>query len=575
MTTKEKIVVFTFSLIVAIGAFSYIAGAVYLWKIGQDYNNATPLTYLSYWYWYARNAYVKTQLLYSGGIALIPFVLFAVILFSPKRKSLHGDARFAKNSEIKKAGLLNDKGIILATSKNKIMTFDGSEHCYVAAPTRSGKGVSIVIPNLLSWNQSVVVLDVKQENFDITSKYRAENGQECFLFNPTAKDNKSHRWNPLDYISHDKNKRINDIQKIAGFLYPDIKNQDPIWTASSRSLFLAIVLYIMETPKIPLNMASVLKVATSDDISLFFASQISERKDTENELSEAFLSSFNDFNQTAPNTKTSIRKTFTSRLELWQNPTVAAATSTNDFDLRDVRKKKMSIYVGVTPDDLERMQPILNLFFQQLIDLNTYELPAQNKDLKYTCLLMMDEFTAMGEIKILSKGLGYIAGYGLRMMPIIQSEAQITDVYGKEVLQTFIDNHAARIVFTPRQYDEAEKISKLLGNQTWDVKNKTKGIGFSSKKQGHSETTNSHARALMLPQEVLDMSEDNAIIFVRGTLPIFAKKLRYYESAIFIDRLKSVSPSLAALGKKLPTKAELENATNNGELASPIRTLLI
>ncbi len=116
--------------------------------------------------------------------------------------------------------------------------FDGQQHAIISAPTRSGKGVGIVIPNLLSWPDSVVVLDIKQENWDITSGFRSIHGQECYLFNPAASDYKTHRYNPLAYISQDPNFRIDDIQKIANMLFPDKPGTDTIWTATPRSLFL-------------------------------------------------------------------------------------------------------------------------------------------------------------------------------------------------------------------------------------------------------------------------------------------------------------------------------------------------
>jgi type IV secretion system protein VirD4 len=139
----------------------------------------------------------------------------------------------------------------------------------------------------------------------------------------------------------------------------------------------------------------------------------------------------------ADQTRSGVIGGFRARLELWMNLLVDVATSGNDFDLREVRKRRMSIYLGVTPDNLERMAPLRNLFFQQLIALNTRELPSQNKAIRHRCLLLMDEFTAIGKIPILAKGIGYIAGYGLRMMPIIQSPAQLAEAYGREAAQSF------------------------------------------------------------------------------------------------------------------------------------------
>ncbi len=203
----------------------------------------------------------------------------------------------------------------------------------------------------------------------------------------------------------------------------------------------------------------------------------------------------------------------------------------------------MSIYVGVTPNNLERMQPILNLFFQQLTDLNTQELPIQNKSLKYTCLLLMDEFTALGKINILSKGIGYIAGYGLRMMPIIQSNSQIAEVYGKEAATTFTINHAMNIVFPPKASDlqATRDISEWLGYTT------VKGVSGSRSKNVFSSGTRHKTPAI---NAVLCCFRRRSRLWARtrqssvmeNTRPIKAKKAAYYFDETFLSRLRQVSP---------------------------------
>jgi type IV secretion system protein VirD4 len=258
------------------------------------------------------------------------------------------------------------------------------------------------------------------------------------------------------------------------------------------------------------------------------------------------------------------------------NPLIDAATSANDFDLRMVRKRRMSIYLGVTPDNLERMTPILNLFFQQLIDLNTRELPAQNPDIKYSCLLLMDEFTAIGKINTLSKGIAYMAGYGLRMLPIIQSPSQLIDTYGKEAAQTFMTNHALNIIFPPKasETQTARDISEWLGYQTVKGKSQSKNKALFSK-QSPTENTSDQRRALLLPQEITSLPQNRALVIMEHLPPILAQKVQYYNDPVFIDRLKEVSPSLKKLGAKLPSHQQLETAIQTGELSTPVPLLNI
>ena len=213
----------------------------------------------------------------------------------------------------------------------------------------------------------------------------------------------------------------------------------------------------------------------------------------------------------------------------------------------------------------------MNLLFQQLIDLNTRELPNQNQALKYPCLLLMDEFTAIGKMGILSKGISYIAGYGLRMMPIIQSPSQLMEVYGKDAAQTFTTNHALQIVFPPKasETQTAKDISEWLGYQTVKGVSESKGKALFSKRD-KSENVSDQRRALMLPQEITGLGQDKELVILENLPPILAKKIVYYQSADYMDRLKLVSASLGRLGKKLPNQLQMDHAIHRGELSATV-----
>jgi type IV secretion system protein VirD4 len=208
-------------VLVVMGVWAYMAGGIFLMVFDHKFEEATPLTLYQYWYYYGTENQVLKWLYISSGIGLALLLTPFIVFFAPAKKSLFGDARFATQREIKKAGLLGEKGLIVGKLGNKYLTFDGQQHAIISAPTRSGKGVGIVIPNLLNWPDSVVVLDIKQENWGITSGFRKKYGQECYLFNPAAADYRTHRYNPLAYISNDPNFRIDDVQKIANMLFPE------------------------------------------------------------------------------------------------------------------------------------------------------------------------------------------------------------------------------------------------------------------------------------------------------------------------------------------------------------------
>lgn len=563
----------TVLIAVVVGLWAYLAGGIFMMAFGHKFEEATPLTLYQYWYHYRTEPEVQKWIYIASGISLAVWLAPFGVVFAPAKKSLFGDARFAKHNEIKKAGLLGEKGIIVGKLDNRYLAFDGQQHAIISAPTRSGKGVGIVIPNLLNWSDSVVVLDIKQENWDITSAFRRKYGQECYLFNPAAADYRTHRYNPLAYISDDPNFRIDDVQKIANMLFPDQPGTDVIWTATPRSLFLGVVLFLAETPGKLVTLGQVLRETLADgDGSEYFAKIINDRAESGEPLSNACVRALNSYiSISAENTRTGVMTSFRSRLELWMNPLVDAATSANDFDLRDVRKRRMSIYLGVTPDNLDRMAPLLSLFFQQLLDLNTRELPNQNKAIKYTCMLLMDEFTAIGKIGILSKGISYIAGYWLRMMPIIQSPAQLVEVYGKDTAQTFTTNHALNIIYPPKasETQTARDISEWLGYQTVKGTSVSKAKDLFGKKTP-TESISDQRRALLLPQEITSLGQDNELVVMENVPPILAKKVLYFKDRAFVDRLKEVSPSLRALGSKLPTKKQLDEAIKSGELTAPV-----
>lgn len=554
----------------------YLAGGIFLGIIGLDYNKATPLTAIQYAWYFSDNAWIATRLAGSLGLSAVFLGIPAALLFRKQTPSLHGDARFATSAEIKRAGLLDSSGILVGSYKGKYLMFPGSQHVMVAAPTRSGKGVSIVIPNLLQWPESCVVLDIKQENWEITSGYRKKYGQQCFLFNPAATDGRTHRYNPLGYISSDPGKRIDDVQKIAHMLFPDMPNVDPIWTATPRALFLGIVLYLAETPGKPCTIGQVLRESLNNgDASEYFSKIIEARQKSGTPLSGACERALSTYcSISAANTRGGVISSFRSRLELWMNPVLDAATSDNDFNLADLRKKRMSIYIGVTPDNLERMAPLINLFFQQIIDINTRELPERNSALKYKCLLILDEFTSIGKIGVLAKGIAFIAGYGLRMMPIIQNPAQLAEVYGRENAATFQQNHALQVIFPPKpsETQTAKDISEWLGYTTVKSASRSRSTEL-FRSANRSESVSEQRRALLLPQEITALDQDTEIIALENLRPIKAQKARYFVDAKFMDRLKEISPSLRDFGRRMPSKKALDQAISRKELSAPVPML--
>ncbi len=492
--------------------------------------------------------YIK-KIKISGMIGFsIPILLWlglAFLVLKTRQKALHGDARFATGSDLAGKGMFKQEknGIVVGKFGGKLLRLSGQQFVILAAPTRSGKGVGIVSPNLLDYQESLVVLDIKQENFDLTSGWRESVGHEIYLFNPFAEDRRSHRWNPLTYVSADPAFRVSDLMSIAAMLYPDGAEDQKFWVSQARNAFMAFTLYLFEKydddqkigfpfSKAP-SLGAIYRLSSGDGQSELkpFLKDLAQRPF----LSSHGKTAFSGMLSQADETFASILGTFKEPLNAFINPILDAVTSADDFLLTDVRKKKMTIYIGIQPNKLAESRLIINLFFSQLINQNTKELPQNNKELKHQCLLLMDEFTSIGKVDIISTAVSYMAGYNIRLLPIIQSMSQLDATYGKDISRTMITNHALQIVYAPREQQDANDYSEMLGYTTVKKDSFTRGREF-------SRSESEERRALMLPQELKAIGFDREIFFYEGIPhPVLCDKIKYFNDKYFTSRLLPAS----------------------------------
>lgn len=563
-------------------------------------NNATKLLLTKYSLGFTAKALIEgyPKIYQSLGISfLFCTIIVAIIPFLPKQRSLHGDAKFANSSDVAKMKLYNDDGIIIGKYNNKLLRFSGQQFVALGAPTRSGKGVGIVIPNLLDWKQSVVVLDIKQECFDYTSKYRAEKlGQKVYLFNPFNR--RTHRYNPLTYIDMYGYDADGELTNFVNILYPAIGSDTTIFFNQLAQEYFIGLCYLYHDLastekgqafigaydlKISWSLCGILELSDGFIIKNVFKND--DGDDEEQEI-KGFDNCFEFLDQAgilsdkarrrinsyltidSANTKSGVMSSFKAPLAQFRSDTLRLATETSDFDLRNLRKELMTIYIGITPDQLPNAQLILNIFWSQLFLLNTAELPQKNKELKYSCLLMMDEFTSIGELPILQKSVSFIAGYNLRLLTIFQSISQLQTPspkgYGREGAKTLLTNHACQIFYTPRDQDDAEDISKMLGTTTVKNTSRSYNQGGSS-----SRSVSEASRALMLPQELRGLTFDDELLTIDNKIPILCNKAIYFNDPFFMDKFKEISPSLSKI-KKIPNKEEFETAILEGEMSIEI-----
>lgn len=535
---------------VALLISQYLAGCLLLAWLRHDVRTAGPLTVARYAYYYGDRATLRRRLWLTSAAGLVVVGACGALAFAPRRRSLHGDSAFARAADIARGGLFASQGIILGSFGGwgpfggRLLVLPGQTGVALAAHPGSGKNVGVVTPNLLTWGGSVVCTDPKVENYTITAGCRRAMGQQVYLFHPLSRQRRTHRWNPLDYVSGSDEQRVSDLQLIAHMFFPDPPGADPFWASGGRSLFLGIALYLFDTPSLPRTIGEILRQGMANHEEGFAAHWkrvIQGRMSGEHPLSDTCVRALYDLIDLAPPTASSIRKTFTSRLELWMNPVLDAATSASDFDLRDLRRKPISIYLGVMPKDLERLAPLISLFFQQAIALQTDELPEHNPELRYPVLAVMDEFPAFGRIPILAKSSGFLRGYNVRLLIIMQALSQIRDVYGENAAKTLLKTMAARIFFAPTHMEDATEISSELGFTTVRARSVSRpafGAFGSHRHRPASVSTSDQKRALLLPQEVKEIGAGREIIIAENVRPIFCKKLCYYRMPIFLKRLR-------------------------------------
>lgn len=459
-------------------------------------------------------------------IARAPLIDFRPL--KPK-ETIHGDAHWAGEAEIRKAKLRAKKGLLLGrTGRNQYLVADDFQHVLLFAPTGSGKGVGFVIPNLLFWEQSIVCHDIKLENYELTSGWRSKIGQEIFVWNPADPDGHTHCYNPLDWISAKPGQMVDDVQKICNLVLPE----QEFWQNEARSLLLGVVLYLCAVPEKMCSFGEVVRTMRSDDVVYNLAVVLDTIGKKIHPVSYMNIAAFL---QKADKERSGVTSTLNSGLELWANPLIDTATATSDFDLQQLKKKKMSVFCGVTPDNLQRLEPLLKVFYQQATDFLTRKMPG--KDEPVGVMFLLDEFPSLGEMPQFQVGIAYFRGYRVKLFLIVQDTQQLKGIYEEAGMNSFLSNSYYRITFAANNVETANLISQLIGNKTVSQASKNKPMFFDLNPASRTMNVSEVQRALLLPQEVITLPRDEQIILIEATAPIKTKKIFYYADKFFTKRL--------------------------------------
>jgi type IV secretion system protein VirD4 len=304
---------------------------------------------------------------------------------------------------------------------------------------------------------------------------------------------------------------------------------EPFWTDSARTAFVGVGAYLA-VADLPFTIGSIYRLMTTGDTRGYFRKVLDDRA---LDLSQGCRNALADFTSGADNTFAGIVQTVTSKLSLWLNPRVDAATEESDFDLRELRTKPMSIYLGVSPDELDRVAPLYNLLFQQLIDLNVRDLPDSETPLQV--LVILDEFARIGRAQVIASAFSYVAGYGIRLLPVIQSRSQLRAVYGEHVANEIVANCGVEVAFTPKELRVANELSERIGYVGQE--SVTKSLTIHGILANRSKSMSDQRRALLLPQELMQFPDGELLLLRGGIPPIHGDKIRFYADGLFRSRV--------------------------------------
>ena len=493
-------------------------------------------------WWYAYEAYAPDVFARAGVIAASGglFGILAAVVGSvwrsrwEKRVTTYGSARWAEPKDIRKAGLFKSDGVFLGQCHGKYLRHAGPEHVLAVAPTRSGKGVGLVVPTLLSWTGSAVIHDIKGENWDITSGWRSL-FSNCHKFNPVELN--SSRFNPLAEVRLGQFE-VRDVQNIADILIDpegSLKSRDH-WDKTAYALLVGVIIHVLyaEADK---TLAGCVRFLSDPERTIKDTIDIMAKTAhlPDGGTHPSVLQAAGEFAKKTDNEASGVLSTTLSLLSLYRDPVVAHVTSASDWKIDDLinADRPVSVYLSIPPSDISRTKPLVRLMLNQIARRLTEKLPEKNTR---KVLLMLDEFPALGRLDFFESALAFMAGYGVRAFLIAQSLNQIEKAYGLN--HSILDNCHVRVAFATNDERTAKRFSDALGTKT-ELRSQKNYTGhrlapwLSHMMVARQETQ----RPLLTPGEIMQMPPKEQAVMVSGMAPIQCTKLRYYSDQNFKQRL--------------------------------------
>jgi len=496
-----------------------------------------------FWWWFFYDAYAPSifvegaYIAASGGFVAIAVAIGMSVWRAREARNVetYGSARWAERREVRAAGLLGADGVVLGKLGKDYLRHDGPEHILCFAPTRSGKGVGLVVPSLLTWPGSAIVHDIKGENWQITAGFRSQHGR-VLLFDPT--NPKSAAYNPLLEVRRG-DWEVRDVQNVADVLVDPEGSLDKRnhWEKTSHSLLVGAILHVLyaERDKTLAGVAAFLSDPRRS-IEATLKAMMTTQHLGPGGTHPVVASTARELLNKSDNERSGVLSTAMSFLGLYRDPVVAEVTRRCDWRIADLiaDAKPATLYLVVPPSDISRTKPLIRLVLNQIGRRLTEDLHAKNR--RHRVLMMLDEFPALGRLDFFESALAFMAGYGLKSFLIAQSLNQIEKAYGAN--NSILDNCHVRVSFATNDERTAKRVSDALGTAT-EMKAMRNYAGHRlSPWLGHLMVSRSEtARPLLTPGEVMQLPPTDEIVMVAGVHPIRARKARYYEDGRFAERI--------------------------------------
>lgn len=498
------------------------------------------LPILQAWTWWSLPMMARLLRIATGGLAaeigLLAATGYVTVKTPWKIRAPEGGTRIATLGDLKRAGMLEGepgKSMLLGTFKGRDVRYSGDSHFYVNGPSRSGKGRGFVMPNLLEWEGSAIVLDVKRENWRLTGAARAALGQSVFELAPGSE--RSHRWNPLDFVRPWPS-RATDLQNLAASLIPVPERGEAFWAETARDLLAGVLGYVTDSPTMEgrRHLRSALRMFGQGPLFGVLSMILTNEKDLNPFILEAFRRHVGRDEKQRPSFEANI----TTALKTWNNSLVASMTSASDFDIRVLRRNPFSVFISAPVSDFGSVEPIIRLFIQQVHDVLLRNEPGPDEPHKV--VLMLDEFYQFQRLPEIIDRAPLVAGYGFRIALIAQNIPQVDERYSRATREALLGNMDIKLVVAVGDKTTGEVVSGAIGKhyverETWaDARNAAPFAGRT--RQGRWEET-----PLLTADQLQQLNDSKAVLTIRGHCSAVIDKLNFYSDARFQQRFKDVA----------------------------------